>query len=366
MAGAQKRADISPKGQDLDAEERFEAICNDGGGGKRASLFVRTWRLLMRPLLSALLRLAMKSSVSTAQSLLLMRTYFSEYGLPHANTDTVAPLLRDRMLPQEAALIGGGLKGKVRGHLMIAPVLGVPGIGRFVDVRTAWLDGRVAAGLDGGATQVVVIAAGYDTRAYRLHRPGVRFFEIDLPHSSKSKQELIAACLPDASRHPRPAYIAADLSQVSLADALRGSGFDAAQRTVFLAEGLIYYLPPQAVRVLFESVAALAAPRSTFCIDWLRLSVLSGAAFNPGYETLSVAVSNRGEPFKSGLDDASPSALDDLAALFGFRCSFKATAKELATALYGPAVPWRDFPATAATCYAFAEFERLGGGGGAP
>lgn len=45
---------------------------------------------------------------------------------------------------------------------------------------------------------------------------------------------------------------------------------------------------PQAVRVLFESVASLAAPGSRFCLDWLRLSVLSGRAFNPGFETLAV------------------------------------------------------------------------------
>jgi O-methyltransferase involved in polyketide biosynthesis len=44
--------------------------------------------------------------------------------------------------------------------------------------------------------QVVVIAAGYDTRAYRLARPGVKFYEIDLPHASKNKQELVRELLP--------------------------------------------------------------------------------------------------------------------------------------------------------------------------
>jgi hypothetical protein len=43
---------------------------------------------------------------------------------------------------------------------------------------------------------VVVIAAGYDTRAYRLSRPGVKFYEIDLPHASKNKQELVRSLLP--------------------------------------------------------------------------------------------------------------------------------------------------------------------------
>jgi O-methyltransferase involved in polyketide biosynthesis len=44
--------------------------------------------------------------------------------------------------------------------------------------------------------QVVIIAAGYDTRAYRLGKPGVRFYEIDLPHASRHKQELVRKLLP--------------------------------------------------------------------------------------------------------------------------------------------------------------------------
>jgi hypothetical protein len=42
----------------------------------------------------------------------------------------------------------------------------------------------------------VIIAAGYDTRAYRLASPGVSFYEIDLPHASKKKQELVAEHMP--------------------------------------------------------------------------------------------------------------------------------------------------------------------------
>lgn len=44
--------------------------------------------------------------------------------------------------------------------------------------------------------QVMVIAAGYDTRAYRFSRPGVRFFEVDLPHASTRKRELVHKLLP--------------------------------------------------------------------------------------------------------------------------------------------------------------------------
>ena len=43
---------------------------------------------------------------------------------------------------------------------------------------------------------MVIIAAGYDTRAYRLASPGVRFYEIDLPHASEKKQELVKKHMP--------------------------------------------------------------------------------------------------------------------------------------------------------------------------
>jgi O-methyltransferase involved in polyketide biosynthesis len=43
---------------------------------------------------------------------------------------------------------------------------------------------------------VVIIAAGFDTRAYRLGRPGVAFYEVDLPHASDKKRELVETLLP--------------------------------------------------------------------------------------------------------------------------------------------------------------------------
>ena len=50
---------------------------------------------------------------------------------------------------------------------------GVPGVCNFVDARTKWLDGALKQALDEGFAQVVCIAAGYDTRAYRFYRRGV-------------------------------------------------------------------------------------------------------------------------------------------------------------------------------------------------
>jgi methyltransferase (TIGR00027 family) len=76
------------------------------------------------------------------------------------------------------------------------PFFGIPGIVRFIDVRTQWFDDCVAAAQRNGIKQIVIIAAGYDTRAYRLSKPGARFYEVDMPEASRKKQELVRKLLP--------------------------------------------------------------------------------------------------------------------------------------------------------------------------
>jgi O-methyltransferase involved in polyketide biosynthesis len=95
-----------------------------------------------------------------------------------------------------------------------------------------------------------VLAAGFDSTAYRFARPGVKFFELDLPHASQRKRELVDACLPDRGAHPRPAYIAADLAAVPLGEALAGSRFDPAAPTLWLAQGLTYYVSIELLSIL--------------------------------------------------------------------------------------------------------------------
>lgn len=73
----------------------------------------------------------------------------------------------------------------------------------YLAARTRFYDGVVDQALDAGVRQVVVIAAGYDSRAWRLARPGVRFFEVDHPATQTDK----------ARRSPPdgPTYVGADV-----------------------------------------------------------------------------------------------------------------------------------------------------------
>lgn len=257
----------------------------------------------------------------TNYNMLLFRTMNREMGHPNANDDDLAPLLRDKLMPLRMwwlKSVPGAMK-QMRGALEHKK-LGVPGVVNFVDARTKWFDQQVQAALtQHGIHQVVAVAAGFDTRAYRFgaRYPGAaRFFEVDLPHASAKKQQLVQQLLQPEASHPRPVFIGADLSKVSLDQALlepsyaaastagAAVGFDPTQPTLFTVEGLIYYLPTAAVRQLFASLLRVAAPGSRVAFDFLHKQVLEGSVpLPPAYKVTAQSVANKGEPFISGIDN---------------------------------------------------------------
>ena len=56
------------------------------------------------------------------------------------------------------------------------PKHGSPGTANYIDARTTWFDQAVEGATKLGLIQVVVIAAGFDSRAYRLHAPGMQVY----------------------------------------------------------------------------------------------------------------------------------------------------------------------------------------------
>lgn len=132
-------------------------------------------------------------------------------------------------------------------------------------VRTHYFDDFFHAAMRAGIGQVVILAAGLDSRAYRLNWPaGTTVFEIDQPKVLEYKTSTLDAhgAEPRARRIP----VAVDLRDDWPA-ALTGAGFDPAQPTAWLAEGLLPYLPPDAQDRLFELVTAHSAARSRIAVE---------------------------------------------------------------------------------------------------
>jgi methyltransferase (TIGR00027 family) len=132
--------------------------------------------------------------------------------------------------------------------------------GNYMAVRTHFFDEFFTDAVAAGIRQVVILASGLDSRAYRIQWPaGTTVFEIDQPKVLDYKAARLAehGVLPSAQRHA----VAIDLRQ-DWPKALRDAGFDPNAPTAWLAEGLLMYLPADAQDRLFEQITSLSAPGS--------------------------------------------------------------------------------------------------------
>ncbi|MCX2934682.1 class I SAM-dependent methyltransferase [Mycobacterium sp. CVI_P3] len=142
------------------------------------------------------------------------------------------------------------------------------GVTRMTDnmaVRTKFFDEFFVDAAEAGIRQVVILASGLDSRAYRLDWPAdMVVFEIDQPEVIAFKTQALAAqgAAPTCDRRT----VAMDL-RFDWATALREAGFDPQAPTAWSAEGLLGYLPPEAQDRLLDTVTELSAPGSRIAID---------------------------------------------------------------------------------------------------
>ncbi|MCB0924306.1 MAG: class I SAM-dependent methyltransferase [Mycobacterium sp.] len=191
-------------------------------------------------------------------------------------TDSPAPLIRD---PYARLLVAGAGTGMWENFLddsmqdriaaadPQAAAVFVNMLG-YQAVRTHFFDAFFTAAVATGIRQVVILAAGLDSRAYRLDWPaGTVVFEIDQPKVLEYKSATLAAhgAVPTADRRE----VAIDLRHDWPA-ALRAAGFDPARPTAWLAEGLLMYLPAEAQDRLFEHITDLSAPGSRVSAEAVR------------------------------------------------------------------------------------------------
>jgi methyltransferase (TIGR00027 family) len=135
-----------------------------------------------------------------------------------------------------------------------------------VAIRTRFLDDYLLAATAAGCRQVVLLAAGMDTRAYRLGWPaGTRLFEIDQPDVLAFKNAVLNSrgAVPRCDR----AALAADLRE-DWTGTLLGSGLRPTERTAWLAEGLLIYLTAEEADRLLTATTGLSAPGSRIAFEY--------------------------------------------------------------------------------------------------
>ena len=134
-----------------------------------------------------------------------------------------------------------------------------------VAIRTRFFDDYLIESSQVGCTQVCLLGAGLDTRAFRLDWPtGSRIFEIDLPDVLNFKEDVLHG--ESARAGTTRTVIASDLRQNWDADLLK-AGFDPAEPTAWLAEGLLVYLSADEAARFLTTIGALSAPGSRIAFE---------------------------------------------------------------------------------------------------
>jgi methyltransferase (TIGR00027 family) len=174
----------------------------------------------------------------------------------------------------------------------------IPGILLHYVLRKKCIAGLVRSALINGATQVVTIGAGFDPLNLELQQdfPGAQFWEIDHPATQRYKLRALSKIGAE-----RLHFVAIDLSTTGLdREALIKSSFDPTQRTFWIAEGLLMYLPADIVSSLTRTLESLSAPGSRFAFTFMQKQDDGRIRFDSQSKFVDWWLRKRGEPFLWG------------------------------------------------------------------
>jgi methyltransferase (TIGR00027 family) len=180
----------------------------------------------------------------------------------------------------------------------------------WIQLRTRAIDDLVAAFVRDGGTQLVVLGAGFDSRAVRLTPglPGLAVFEVDHPATQARKREILAARSVDANA----SFVAWDFEHSSLARlpaTLKERGLDPTHPTLTIWEGVIPYLTEAAVAATLAAVRELGSERSRVVLHYIEHRRIHARTI---WHTIASRV---GEPLRFGWD---PGALPEWLATRSF------------------------------------------------
>jgi methyltransferase (TIGR00027 family) len=178
---------------------------------------------------------------------------------------------------------------------------------RYLAARTTFFDRVVVRALDGGMPQVVVAAAGYDGRALRYAKPGVRWYEIDHPDTQSDKQERLDRLGVDTSHIT---FVPVDFTTDDIAAAMANTTHDPKRPSLVLCEGVAVYLERSVLETLLRGLRSIAATRSRLAISLSVESTDPAAADRRA--AFQAAVAAIGEPARTVLTaDEATSFLTD-------------------------------------------------------
>jgi methyltransferase (TIGR00027 family) len=147
----------------------------------------------------------------------------------------------------------------------------LPGAGIVTSmvIRTRYIDTVLDASLRDGVRQVVVLGAGFDSRGYRFQDrlKGVRFIEVDYGPTQQYKERRVREVLGSIPKNLR--YVPMDFTKDDLLTQLRKGGFSETEKTLFIWEGVVVYMPEAAVKATLQFVRRHSAAGSRIVFNYV-------------------------------------------------------------------------------------------------
>jgi methyltransferase (TIGR00027 family) len=204
-----------------------------------------------------------------------------------------------------------------------------PPMETWLALRVAYLDRLVGLAVDQlSIRQIVILGAGYDTRAARLPRAGVQFFEVDHPATQAAKRERLAQL--DGYPVDAARYVTCNFEREDPIDRLAANGFDSREMALVIWEGVVPYLTEPAIRATATRLATGLDPRSLIAFDFVGKKFAAGQSVSDSDRQTREYVGELGEPIRYGSDDILPLLYD-----CGFRWVRSLDFNELALEMLG-------------------------------
>src|SRR5579864_4724802 len=168
-------------------------------------------------------------------------------------------------------------------------------------VRTRFIDEMMERAVRSGATQLVILGAGFDTRVHRFTEllKDIAVIEIDYGTTQEYKKRRVEAALGGGPANV--VYAPIDFARESLGEVLRRSGFQPGRKTYYICEGVSMYVPEDGMKEMLRSIARESAPGSAMLLEYLNRGGLEVLRKYP-MGMIKNAL-NWGEPFVFGVPD---------------------------------------------------------------
>jgi methyltransferase (TIGR00027 family) len=172
-------------------------------------------------------------------------------------------------------------------------------------LHTRYIDDYLKSSIEAGIEQMVILGAGYDTRAYRFDelKGRVKVFEVDHPSTQETKMQIVRVILGAPLSYM--VYVPVDFEKDNLGEKLSQGGYDKNLRTLFIWEGVTMYLTAQAVDATLAFVATNSGKGSSIVFDYYLRSAIDGTSREQAAMNLRKFTELAGEPLSFGIEEGT-------------------------------------------------------------